>query len=473
VIRERSIHFRLTVWYALVLMAALGLFGGLLWVALRGRLLSEVDEDLADQARSFQTFVQAEAQEVSGSQLLEEVAEFCQALPPSSYLEVRDAGGRVEFRYPIRQKPAQPDQSPGSKADFRTIQRETTVRGAPFRFEIGTSLRSIRHTMTLLGLLLLGLIPVVIAIACAGGAWLSRRALKPVDEITTAARTIGINNLSQRLPAPQSEDELRRLIEVWNSMLARLEAAVKTLSQFASDASHELRTPLAVIRTSAEVALRRARSPESYRESLHEIADEAQRMTELVETLLFLARSDSQTAELPRQPVDLRDLTGASVAELHGLAELRRIRVRTSHGEGAAVVFGNPAALRRLFLVLLDNALKYSHPGSEVIVGIAREGGRLAVTIEDFGIGIPEADQPHIFKRFYQADRARTDGGFGLGLSLAESIVRAHDANIDVTSVEGAGSTFRVCFKPSQRPMLSTPEYGTHDFSRVSNADRD
>jgi heavy metal sensor kinase len=449
--QKRSIHFRLTVWYALVLMAALGLFGGLLWVALRGRLLSEVDEDLADQARSFASFVQAEAQEVSGSQLLEEITEFCQALPPSSYLEVRDAGGRLAFRYP--NKPA------GSIPDFRTIHREMTVRGEPFRFEIGTSLQSIRHTLTLLSLLLLGLIPVVIAIACAGGAWLSRRALKPVDEITMAARTIGINNLSQRLPAPQAEDELRRLIEVWNSMLARLEAAVKTLSQFSSDASHELRTPLAVIRTSAEVALRRARSPESYRESLHEIADEAQRMTELVETLLFLARSDSQTADLPRQPVDLCDLTDASVAELRGLAELRRIRVRTSHGEGAAVVSGNPAAMRRLFLVLLDNALKYSHADSDVIVGIAREGGRIAVTIEDFGIGIPEADQPHIFKRFYQADKARTDGGFGLGLSLAESIARAHDATIDVRSVEGAGSTFRVCFTPLQGSVVREPEY--------------
>jgi signal transduction histidine kinase len=151
----------------------------------------------------------------------------------------------------------------------------------------------------------------------------------------------------------------------------------------------------------------------------------------------------------------------ACVAGLRGLAELQRIRVRTSHGEGAAVISGNPAALRRLFLVLLDNALKYSHADSDVIVVIGREAGRLAVTIEDFGIGIPEADQPHLFKRFYQADKARTGDGFGLGLSLAESIARAHNATIDVRSVEGAGSTFRVCFTPldTEEAMVRTPEY--------------
>jgi signal transduction histidine kinase len=229
-------------------------------------------------------------------------------------------------------------------------------------------------------------------------------------------------------------------------MLGRLEAAVKTLSQFAGDASHELRTPLAVIRTSAELALRRARSPESYRDSLREIADEAARMTALVEDLLFLARGESQAADLPREAVDLRELVGEAAAEVRGLAELRQIRVRTSFGDGTAVIAGNRPALRRLFLLLLDNALKYSHPDSDVIVAVAHEGARVAVTIEDFGIGIPEADQPHIFQRFYQADKARTDGGFGLGLSLAESIARAHGAAIGVSSVEGRGATFRVVF---------------------------
>ncbi len=436
--RQVSIHFRLTAWYALVLAGTLALFSGLIWFSLRARLLSEVDADLADRAARFRSFVQAEAREVSGPQLIEEIAEFCQALPPSSYLELSDARGRLAFRYP--------EQVRGPGPDFRRIRREMTAGREPYRFEIGTSLDSIRHTLTLLGLLLLGLSPVVIAMACLGGAWLSRRALQPVDRITTAARTIGIDNLSQRLRTPQTGDELQRLTEVWNSMLERLEGAVNTLSQFAADASHELRTPLAVIRTSAELALRRARSPESYRESLREIASEAERMTELVEDLLLLARSDAQSVLMPREPLDLRAVVDEAAAALRGLAELRQIRVRTLAGDAAAAIAGNRPALRRLFLVLLDNALKFSHPDSEVIVAIAREGGRVAVTIEDFGIGILAADLPHIFKRFYQADKARTGGGFGLGLSLADSIARAHGAAIGVKSTEGQGAAFRVLF---------------------------
>jgi two-component system, OmpR family, heavy metal sensor histidine kinase CusS len=231
-------------------------------------------------------------------------------------------------------------------------------------------------------------------------------------------------------------------------MLGRLEEAVRTLSQFAADASHELRTPLSVIRTSAEVALRRARSPESYRESLREIAEEAGRMTQLVEDLMLIARNDAQTSEMPRQPLDLGDLIEDVAAELRSIADVKRIRLRIVATDRApALISGNRAALRRLFLVLLDNAIKYSHPGSEVIAAISTVDRLASVTVKDFGIGIRPEDRPHIFKRFYQADRARADAGFGLGLSLAQSIAGAHSASIEVSSAEGSGSTFRVVFQ--------------------------
>jgi signal transduction histidine kinase len=141
---------------------------------------------------------------------------------------------------------------------------------------------------------------------------------------------------------------------------------------------------------------------------------------------------------------------------LLGIAGARRVRIHhTNPGDRVRLVSGNPAALRRLFLVLLDNAIKYSRPGSDVIAGISANGETAAVTIEDFGAGISPADRPHIFKRFYQADKARTDGGFGLGLSLAESIVKAHDATIEVTSEEGSGSRFRVLFRTTLRAGLA------------------
>jgi len=178
-----------------------------------------------------------------------------------------------------------------------------------------------------------------------------------VDDITAAARAISVDNLSLRLPAPDTGTKFQRLIEVWNSMLARLEEAVKTLSQFAADASHELRTPLAVIRTNAEIALRRVRSPESYRDSLREIEEEAARMTRWWTICCILARQDAQTAEMPRELLDPGEVLAGAVGELHSLAGMRGIRLKFAAYGKASLVRANQAALRRIFLVLLDNAL--------------------------------------------------------------------------------------------------------------------
>ena len=437
--RNRSIRFRLTVWYALLLATALGLFSVLIWVSLRQQLLGEIDQDLADRAARFQTYFTREAAENPPVQVKDELEEFCQALPPSDYLELRGGGG-FEFHYPRV--------APIVRDGTRTVERQFRSGNEVYHLRITASLQPVDHTLDLLEFLLWSLVPVVIAIACVGGAWLSRRALRPVDDITSAARTIGIDNLSLRLPVPGTGDELQRLTEVWNTMLGRLEGAVQTLSQFAADASHELRTPLAVIRTSAELALRRARTTESYRESLGEIVAEAERMTQLVEDLLFLARHDARAIQMPMEPLDIGELLHEVAIELQGIASGQGIRIREVNPLRAGVpVSGNRPALRRLFLVLIDNALKYSHPGSDVLVGISASDGQVTASVEDFGIGIGPADRPHIFHRFYQADKARTDGGFGLGLSLAQAIAHAHDARIEVNSETDRGSTFRVVFQ--------------------------
>lgn len=426
----KSIRFRLTAWYAVILTAGFALFGGLIWLSLRHRMLDEIDQDLDGRASRFEKYFRAESLETSDKQLRDELDEFCQALPALSYIDVHSDSGSFAFHYPS-EKPS---------ARFRIAHRRFTVGNESFDLDVAESIGSVEHALDLLRLLLIGLSPAVILIACLGGAWLSGRALKPVADITAAALTISIENLSGRLPVPATGDELAHLTEVLNTMLARLEGAVKTLSQFVADASHEFRTPLAVIRTTAELALRRARAPEAYRDSLQEIAAEAERMTTLVEDLLILARSDAGVVDMPLAPLDLRDVLSGVLAEIKSLAEFRQVRIKPSLGEKAAIVAGNRPAVHRLFLVLLDNAVKYSPEGGEVIVTLSDH----SVKIEDFGAGISPADLPHIFKRFYQADRARSHGGYGLGLSLAESIVKAHGGSIDVVSKPGAGSTFQV-----------------------------
>ena len=437
--RSRSIGFRLTVWYAAVLTAGLGLFGALIWFSLRQRLTGEVDRELEGRASQFERFFRTEAAEAAGAdaQLKDELGEFCQALPSAGYLSVSGASGFV-FRFP--------SEAPAATRDFRILRRQFTFDSEVFDLQIGAPMGSVVHTLDLLRLLLFSLIPVVIAIACVGGAWMSGRALKPIRDITAAAGAIGIENLSGRLPSPATDDEIARLTEVLNGMLGRLESAIKGLSQFVANASHEIRTPLAVVRTTAELALRRARAPDAYRDSLRQIAGETERMTQLVEDLLILARSDTGTAEMPLAPVDVREIAADVCAEMRGLADLRRIRLQVSPGDMPAVISGNRPALHRLLLVLLDNALKYSSAGSHATVTVRREASLIFVEVADFGTGISQADLPHIFERFYRADRARSGGGYGLGLSLAESIAKAHGATIGVRSLEGAGSTFQVRF---------------------------
>ncbi len=459
----RSIRVRLTLWYAAALVLGLGLFSSLVWLSLRQRLLSELDQDLAGRAARFEQYFRGESAEVGDNaqlrdeaQLKDELDEFCQALPPSSYVDLRGSNG-FEFQYPKSASP-RPESTGPRAANLRMSQRSFSSGGQNFDLEVGAPMANLTHTLQLLRLLLLSLLPVVIAIACLGGAWLSARALKPIHDITAAANAISIENLSERLPVPSTGDELARLTEVLNSMLARLESAVKRLSQFAADASHELRTPLAVIRTTAELALRRSRPSESYRESLSEIAAETERMTKLVEDLLTLARGGTEASQMPRSPLDLPGLLREVCTELQSLAETRQIRIHSDlpgaqPGACAGTVSGNRPALRRLFVILLDNAIKYSPAGSGVRVTLTQEHDRASVTIEDSGAGISQADLPHIFERFYRAGEGE---GHGIGLALADHIARAHGATIEVRSSPGAFSVFRVSFPVSASANLQT-----------------
>jgi signal transduction histidine kinase len=434
--KTRSIGVRLTLWYAAILTAGLGLFGFLVWFSLRHELLNELDADLHGRAARFETYFQVQFAQEPPRRVVAELIEFCQALPPPSFIRLKGDRGFV-FNYP---------RSPNA-TNARIVTSDFTVDGQNFHLEVGGPVTSVDHTLSLLRLLLLGLVPLVIAFACTCGAWLSHRALKPVQDIADAALTI--DNAGGRLPVPATGDELAYLTTVLNTMLERLDAAVSTLSQFVADASHELRTPLAILLADAELALRRARSPESYRQSLEQVVDQGTRMTRLVEDLLFLARSDGHLVQMPLEPVPLSGIVRDVHAAILPLAEAYGIGLKLAVGTHAAVVSANPDALRRLLLALLDNALKYSPAGAEVNVRV----DNLEISVQDSGIGIGAQDLPFIFDRFYRADRSRSSGGHGLGLSLARSIARAHGAEIEVSSVEGQGSVFRVVFAAKCQPQ--------------------
>jgi signal transduction histidine kinase len=218
------------------------------------------------------------------------------------------------------------------------------------------------------------------------------------------------------------------------------------VTQFTADASHELRTPVALIRTTSEIALRKHRSDAEYREALDEVHAESVRTTGLIENLLTLARADAGKETLDRAPVDLASLVLEVSGQAEKLAQQKGITLACQAPEGIAAISGDRGTLRRLFFILLDNAVKYTPAGGQIQVGINQHPEKVTVEVRDSGGGISEQDLPHIFERFYRSDKSRNrdSGGAGLGLSLAKWIVEAHGGFMEVESAVDSGSTFRV-----------------------------
>jgi signal transduction histidine kinase len=287
------------------------------------------------------------------------------------------------------------------------------------------------------------MIPAILAFSALGGYWMSRRALAPVDDITRAAKSITVQNLSRRLEVPETCDELQRMSEAWNEVLERLDGAIQKIVKFTADASHELRTPIAVIRTAAELALRTDREPDQYKESLRIIDHEAQRITELTESLLTLARMDSSTVEMPLAPVNIGQLGNQLLQHLRPMASERGITLRSESDLSRSFAMANELGVRRLLLILLDNGIKYTREGGTVLLSVVPVDRRLCITVRDSGEGIGPEHLPHIFERFYRVDAARSvNDGAGLGLSIAKTIADVHGTKIEVESTPGGGSSF-------------------------------
>lgn len=284
----------------------------------------------------------------------------------------------------------------------------------------------------------------VFAVGLVGGWWLSGRAVQPIQTMSATAASITAANLSRRIDTARVDDELGELATILNAMLDRIERAFEQQVRFTADASHELRTPLAIILSHAELALARQRTPEEYRAALEAALRSSRRMKLLVEELLTLARSDAGRLKLDSSDVDLRRVVEDSVTLLKTLAEEHNVRLTVQAAE--ARVTGDANRLSQVVTNLLTNAIMYNRPEGAVTVTTAVDGSDAVLTVTDTGMGISQADLPHLFERFYRVDRARTRerGGSGLGLAICQGIVLAHGGTIAVTSKLDVGTTFTV-----------------------------
>ena len=450
---KNSIRVRLTVWYGLALAAGLLLFALAIWISMWRTLRGDVERSLDARLANIEKFMRDEARDHKES-LFEELTEYSQAFPEGTHVEIRSADGTRAFtsepRFPWAAVHRGLDRSEvvwWSGHRYLAASRDITADGIRWHVTFLESLALVDNMLRRLRWLLLALLPVVVSSAAVGAAWLSRRALKPVDEITAAARTVGIQDLSARLPVPQTGDELQRLSETWNSMLARLEDAVSRLSRFTADASHELRTPLAVIRSTAEIAGRRPRTEKAYRAALAAIVQESERMAALVDDLLFLARCDADSLNLPMESFSLRDVIEDVFALLKPVAESKDVRLSADVDPGPLSIWGNRSAIRRLVLILADNAIKYCRAGGAVRIAARQSATEVRLSVDDEGFGITASELPLVFERFYRGARTRetgTQGGFGLGLALASGIAQQHRSRVEVVSTNEQGSTFEV-----------------------------
>lgn len=348
----------------------------------------------------------------------------------------------------------------------------TTPRAALGYVEIVTTFNRTQATLASLREVILLVVIGVFALGLALGGPLITAALAPLTRLTQAAQRVAAGDLSHRARLSHTDDEVGRLGAVFDTMLARIEAAFAAtqrsqdrMRQFIADASHELRTPLTSIRGYTDVLLRGARNdPETTERVLLATRREAERMSRLVADLLTLARLDIGRAS-ERRPVDIIALAGESVDQARILAGVREVTMRTD-GSGALIVPGDPDQLKQVLLILLDNALKYGRLDAEgwARLSIQRRPGQAIITVEDNGPGVAPEDLPHVFERFYRAERAarvrRMKGapvstapaqsanpsgapeGSGLGLSIANAIALAHGGTLAAQSQPGSGATF-------------------------------
>ena len=453
-----SIGLRLTLSYLLIFAVAQSMFGLGMWFILRHSLYEIADDTLEGQIDDVQHFLEAQRKDASTSKLQEEVTETYVLEHSGDYLQIQDEQGDWIYRSSFLEKHNLPGLSPGPSRkpsyedrrvggrSFRFVSETVEVHGRRFVVQTGVPEGDILKTLNRFRRYLLVFAALMLVAASAIGYWLSRRALAPVDALTRTARNISGTNLGNRLERLNTGDELQRLSDTLNEMLARIETSFLRVSQFTADASHELRTPISLIRTEAEIALRKSRDQTEYQESLRHILQEAERTSSLVEKLLSLARADAGRESLDFRRLDLGDTVRRTALDWRQAMATHQLQFTENVTDRDLFIVADKTAVPRLLNILLDNAVKYTPSSGSVELALEAKDGRAVITVRDSGIGISDEDRIRIFERFYRADKARSRelGGAGLGLAIAQWIVEQHQGSITVQSSPGKGSAFFV-----------------------------
>ncbi|MDE2009239.1 MAG: heavy metal sensor histidine kinase [Candidatus Omnitrophica bacterium] len=472
----RSLHFKVTVWYTLALAAILFVFSTLIYQNYKYSLLENLDSLLKAKAENVEDLIAAAVKPTPASR-----TRFLQAVQSTvqeeredtSLVQIFDPQGRkladsnkdiaenirapaingLMARPDIRMETVKRVLVKGRYVDLRELTMPVFKGPRPaYIIQVAGFLTPTLSMLHNLKTILFLFLPLVLFFAVLVGFYLTKMALDPVSEISKTMDRISTRNLQERIRVPGADQEIKLLADTFNAMLERLDRAFSAQKQFIQDISHELKTPLTAMRGKQEVALEKERSSQEYKSVLQVNLEEIEKMGRLVGDLLVLISIDNQETFFRMGTVDLAVLIRGVVDNIAVLAQQKEIRLNASLQEGI-FIYGDATQISRVVLNLLDNAIKYTPGQGDIGIKLYQEGPWVKIAVANSGPGIEKDELPRIFDRFYRTDKSRSSPGFGLGLSIAKSIVEAHQGQIEVKSQVGRKTVFIIAFPlSSPRP---------------------
>ncbi len=468
----RSLSFKLTLWYIVILGGIIILAGIFQYQGFKDSLLDELDVKLLEIAdETNKTWYSKRG--VSWEDAIRKTTDRFQSYRPLIQLVQLDEEGEKRIEGVIRDSQI----AEGSflfdnriyyradRSDIDSLIYETStdkdlgpypvryilfpVRG-PNIVQVGISLEDTEIALKRLAIIMILAGGLLMLMASLGGNFIIRKALKPVKSAVQTAKDITADDLSLRIESGHHQDEIGELVNTFNDMISRLEKSVKKIKQFSGDVSHELRTPLTIIRGEIEVLLRKERNKEDYQKTLRSILEETAYLERIIDDLLFLSRLEAIEKKEFDMPVHLDEILLKAVESQELAAKTKGITLDLKKVEPAKIK-GEEILLERMVTNIIDNAIRYTSAKGRVEVTLENINGTILFSVQDNGIGIPEESRPLIFDRFYVVDKSRSKetGGLGLGLSIVKRVAESHGGTIDVKSEVNSGTTFRIRFPKS------------------------
>ncbi len=455
------IKWKLTIWYGGILAVILIIFSSGVYIYFKNSLEKSIDVKI----KSIAEVLASSMTEEHGANVFGNFERYLENVlgkkPKGKFIQIIDSSGKIGAKMNDMETDAIPtrfnttERALKGEIVYETIEDENPRlrmitmpildnKKITSIVQVGSSLADFDETMRKLLIIMIISIPTSISVAIIVGYFMAKKSLKPVDQIRKTAVKISSSNLDERIDIKGRKDELGRLAETFNAMIARLKDSFQRINQFSIDVSHELKTPLTILKGETEVALRKDRDNGEYITLLHSNLEEIDRMARIIDDLLLLSKADMQDMKLNIENISLRDLVADVCMNMKIFANNKEISLIVDELADVRLI-GDELKLRRMLWNIMENGIKYTPKGGVVNISSYTNDGYVCINVKDNGMGISGDDIKYIFDRFYRADRSRKrESGSGLGLSISKWIAEAHKGAIEVASQPSKGSQFLI-----------------------------